>query len=223
MRPKLWPIVALAGMWACGGTTGPGLAGDGGSGSGSGSGSSGGSGGSASSSSGSSGSGSGSGGSSGGSSGGGTPCPSQSPQVGAACPLVGLQCEYGSDPNPACDTLCTCEASGWSARPPAPACAAGTCPASYSAVPQRKSCTPAGLDCAYPEGQCNCADTLPVSTGGPVWQCTMPSSGCPEPRPDIGSPCSQPGQSCDYGACAGGAAVECNEGRWQEMLVPCPG
>jgi hypothetical protein len=136
--------------------------------------------------------------------------------------LVGLQCEYGTNPNPACNTDYTCGATGWSYPPHGPICPTGTCPASYSAVPQGKSCTPAGLDCSYPEGQCNCAETLPVSTGGPVWQCATPAPGCPSPRPDIGSACTQTGLECDYGACTGGVMLQCKDGYWQEVVTPCP-
>jgi hypothetical protein len=77
------------------------------------------------------------------------------------------------------------------------------------------------VDCAYPEGQCNCSETLPVSTG-PVWQCFSPKGGCPEPRPRFGSACSQPSLTCDYGACAGGVAMDCNGGYWQPAGVACP-
>jgi hypothetical protein len=85
-----------------------------------------------------------------------------------------------------------------------------------------KTCTPDGLDCAYPEGQCNCALTLPAGGATPVWQCVTPAASCPEPRPRIGSACTQDGLQCDYGACIGGVAVECKDGYWQEAPVACP-
>jgi hypothetical protein len=88
-------------------------------------------------------------------------------------------------------------------------------------VPVRKACTPDGLACAYPEGQCNCADTLPISNSGPVWQCTTPT-GCPEPRPRIGSECTQDGLQCDYNACIGGVAFQCTNGIWRQAEVGCP-
>jgi hypothetical protein len=86
------------------------------------------------------------------------------------------------------------------------------------------ACSPAGLDCAYPQGQCNCTYTLPVGGNMPVWTCFTPTN-CPEPRPRIGSACSSSGTTapCDYGACSGGIELQCSGGYWKEVLVPCPG
>jgi hypothetical protein len=131
-----------------------------------------------------------------------------------------MECEYGNDPNPSCNEIITCQSSGWSAPPPAH-CLGGTCPGGFSSVPQGKACTPAGLDCAYPEGQCNCASQLPVGTTT-VWQCSTPSGDCPEPRSRLGTACTNDGQSCDYGACAGGVAEICQGGYWQREGVACP-
>jgi len=88
------------------------------------------------------------------------------------------------------------------------------------------SCSPAGLDCAYSQGQCNCTYTSPVifldgGLGGPVWKCYTPT-GCPEPRPRIGDACTGT-QTCDYGACYGGVAVQCSGSYWKQAFVPCPG
>ena len=149
-------------------------------------------------------------------------CPASPPSGGGACPMVGLECEYGSDPNLACNDVVTCTSSGWSFPTPGVMCPTGTCPATYAAVPQGKACSPQGLDCAYAEGECNCADTLPVSQQGPVWQCVTPPQGCPEPRPRLGSACSQAGLSCDYGACTGGIALVCTDGYWQQEQTGCP-
>jgi hypothetical protein len=117
----------------------------------------------------------------------------------------------------------SCTAAGWAPPTGAPTCPGGTCPLTYDAVPQNMSCSPAGLDCSYLKGQCNCAGTLPVSTMGPVWQCSIPAQGCPNPRPRIGDACVQPGLSCNYGACAGGVELDCTDGFWRQALVPCPG
>jgi hypothetical protein len=207
MRSMLCVIAALAALVACGGSTGVGTVRDAGADDGGGSGS-----------------GSSSGASSGSSSGiGGGGCPASLPTAGAACAPSGVRCEYGNDPNPQCNVVVTCQGSaGWSAPPPGVHCTPGTCPASYADVPQGKDCTPQGLDCAYPQGQCNCAGTLPVSGPNPVWQCSTPASGCPEPRPREGSPCTSAGQTCDYGACTGGVELQCSDGYWQVSVVPCP-
>lgn len=149
-------------------------------------------------------------------------CPPNPPQGGTACPIVGLSCEYGNNPNPACNDIVSCQANGWSFPTPGPACPSGTCPGSFGAVPVGQACTPQGLDCAYPEGQCNCTSTLPVAGTNPAWYCATPGNACPEPRPRIGESCSQPGLSCDYGACYGGVALDCSGGYWQEAAVACP-
>jgi hypothetical protein len=241
MRSRLLTVCAFATMWACGGATfEPGL--DGGSEGGAGSSSGGSSGGSSSgSSSGGSSSGSSSGGSSSGSSSGGSSsgggsgsssgatgdsgtgpvCPA-SPPDGGPCSNPGTECEYGTNPNPSCNDVVTCTSTGWSLPTPGPACPPGTCPASYSAVPVGKTCSPAGLDCAYPEGQCNCSVSGPVVGPNPDWQCSMPAEGCAEPRPRIGEACSQPALMCNYGACTGGVALQCVDGSWQRAEVPCP-
>jgi hypothetical protein len=46
--------------------------------------------------------------------------------------------------------------------------------------------------------------------------------GCPEPRPRIGAACTQSGLECDYGACFGGVALDCQGGYWQQAQVACP-
>jgi hypothetical protein len=202
MGSKIWLSAVFATMCACGGATFAGsVPDDGGSGaeSGSGSGSS---------------SGSGSGG-------GTTECPPNVPSNAASCPRVGLACEYGDNANPSCNQIADCASSGWNVPPLGP-CASGTCPAAYADVVQNKACSPEGLDCSYAEGQCDCTSTLPVASPAPVWECTTPASGCPAPRPRIGSPCTQPGLSCNYGACTGGVAVECENGIWTQELLPCP-
>jgi hypothetical protein len=61
-----------------------------------------------------------------------------------------------------------------------------------------------------------------IDGGGAVWQCLMPA-GCPEPRADLGTACSQQGLQCDYGACSGGIAETCMNGIWVQTFVPCPG
>jgi len=135
---------------------------------------------------------------------------------------MGAQCEYGDSPNPGCNQVFTCEMSGWAATG-GTFCPTGTCPPTYADVSQNASCMPNGLDCAYTQGQCNCSFTLPVG-GGPLWKCFTPAQGCPDPRPRLGSACTQPSTpACDYGACEGGIEEACSGGYWTEVAVPCPG
>jgi hypothetical protein len=133
-----------------------------------------------------------------------------------------MQCEYGDNPNPECNDIETCEMNGeWSFPAPGPACPMGTCPATYADVPQGKTCPQQGLDCAYPQGQCNCS-TPALAGPGIEWLCSTPAAGCPDPRPDIGTSCAQPGLSCDYGACTGGVELQCTDGTWQQEETACP-
>jgi hypothetical protein len=61
-----------------------------------------------------------------------------------------------------------------------------------------------------------------IAGQGPIWQCFTPASGCPNPRPDLGTACSDDGLTCDYGSCNGGIAEICQGGYWQEQQTACP-
>ena len=95
--------------------------------------------------------------------------------------------------NAGCDDIESCTSTGWSYPPPGihlPGCSA-TCPGELRRRPQGQSCPALGLDCSYSEGQCNCAPLLEGASAGPVWQCSAPAGGCPEPRADLGTACTQ--------------------------------
>jgi hypothetical protein len=236
-----------------GGDSGNGSSGSGGSGSGSGSSSSGGStssggsGGSGSSggstSSGGSGSGGGSsssGGSSSGSSSGGTvdggasPCPTHDPVSKTSCSPQGLECEYGSNPVQACDSVATCATTWQIAAPSDSKCSAALgagCPGTFAGASAGAACSTNGLVCNYPQGRCTCAQSF----GGPVilgdagvqghWACQDPgAAACPVPRAPLGSACTPDGLSCDYGTCRvpGGTAEKCAGGIWVPTSVACP-
>jgi hypothetical protein len=224
MRTLLTTLAAMAMLASCGGSTSS--PGDGGPGSSSG-GSSGGTSGSSSGTGSSGSSGSSGGSSSGGSSsssggGGGSACPTSPPASNGSCTVAGLTCEYGSSPELGCNQIFTCMNGSWEGQAGAD-CVTGTCPTSYSSVPQGQDCSPQGLDCGYPEGQCNCSFMLPVGTNQPKWQCMTPMQGCPDPRPDLGTACSQAGLMCDYGGCTGGVVTSCENGYWQQGFTACPG
>lgn len=150
-----------------------------------------------------------------------TGCPAASPASGSACPGIGLECEYGTSANVACNQVVQCAMAGWT--PTAfGTCPAGECPASYGDVPVQKTCATEGLVCSYSQGICTCSSGGPARPGGPGWSCSTPEAGCPSPRPLLGSACAQEGMSCDYGACYGGVALECTRGAWHEGEVACP-
>jgi len=149
-------------------------------------------------------------------------CPTSAPSSGACSP-VGLECEYGNNANPGCDEIVDCTSGGWAAATGENCSMQGTCPATYAAVPKNQMCEPAGFSCGYSEGQCNCAVQSLAVHQYPIWQCTPTTTGCPTPRPDLGTPCSVPSTTtCDYGACNGGIAESCSGGFWKRAETPCP-
>ena len=142
--------------------------------------------------------------------GGGTPCTGTT------------SCEYGSDPNIACDTLSICAQGVWQTVSPSPGFACPTrapgesgCPTAYPGT--GPACSPLALSCAYAEGLCICGppgsgDPLPPDDAGVSWACNDPGPGCPEPRPAAGSVCQDNEMTCDYGV--ENLALQCTNGRW---------
>lgn len=149
-------------------------------------------------------------------------CPVSPPSQGGACSPDQLECEYGSNPSPSCNQLFRCNGAHWEEETSGTICPPPSdCPPSYASVPQNQTCSPKGLGCAYAEGTCFCGGSLVVQS--PYWSCIPETSACPSPRPDIGTPCNEPGQSCDYGGCSGGATLQCENGVWTQVFTPCPG
>jgi hypothetical protein len=94
-------------------------------------------------------------------------------------------------------------------------------------VPKGQSCS-GSMECAYPQGRCACTiDFGPVllEDAGASWVCTDPETGCPEPRPQLGTACANEGQTCDYGTCSlpGGVQVACTNGTWALSPAGCAG
>ena len=161
-------------------------------------------------------------------------CPASVPAAGSACAKKGVECEYGSDVDLACETLTRCDASGWTVTPPraftCPTPAPGpSCPGTYAAVPQGATCTTAA-SCAYPQGTCTCSvycgSPYPVArmcdAGTPMtWHCGAAEQGCPAIRPHLGTACSQDQQFCQYGDCTA-PAVRCEGGLWHAAQTACP-
>lgn len=166
---------------------------------------------------------------------GATPCPSSPPSDGDACGPQGLTCEWGSSNVQDCDEMALCNGGRWQVTLQGPGgldCGGapqGMCPSSFASVPRESHCSPYGSYCDYPQGRCAC--TVPAGPGFPAdasavaeWICQDPAPGCPEPRPRVGSTCSQEGLECDYGACTvpGGNSETCQGGLWIEGGVACP-
>jgi hypothetical protein len=161
-------------------------------------------------------------------------CPSAKPANGGACTATYLECEYGSSPVLACNTVATCEASLWTITPPdgspneCPRSQGLECPATFVAASTAKGqCQPFGLACDYPEGRCECgvgAGPVPTDAAAAArWNCQEPAAGCPRPRPRLGAQCSQDGLTCDYGSCvvSGGSTVKCTGGVWMNEPFAC--
>ncbi|HSQ64288.1 MAG TPA: hypothetical protein VLM85_13770 [Polyangiaceae bacterium] len=164
----------------------------------------------------------------------GPSCPATVPNADSPCSKEGLSCEYGSDPNLSCNTYAQCSLGRWQVMTPPPSgCPTppnpSSCPSTYASVPVGQLCgNLVGLLCSYPLGFCGCevpqfgpypADGAAVAQ----WVCDQPEQGCPQPRPKLGSVCTQPGQMCDYGACSlpTGTSVQCQDGAWQNAPFGC--
>jgi hypothetical protein len=162
-------------------------------------------------------------------------CPAAAPSTGSTCSDRALDCEYGSDWNPACNTVAQCWRGGpldgtWQVQAPAgaatpcptPTVLAAGCP--QAAPAPASSCDAVGVLCPYPAGTCLCHETT-SSASPPVttrqWACTgPPGAGCPSLRPRIGSACSHEGLSCNYAVCSVGGGVYCSGGVWSAGLPP---
>ncbi len=158
--------------------------------------------------------------------GGSSVCPASPPTAGTSCTAFkGMdKCEYGTNPDPSCNQIFACPSGTWMDQSTGTICPSQqNCPGQYSDVQVGQDCSNNTLSCAYPQGECICTQ----SPGGlvsqtPVWACFTPS-GCPEPRPDIGTACTTQGTTCNYGACSGGVELVCNGTSWQEALSGvCP-
>ncbi len=152
-------------------------------------------------------------------------CPANPPTAGATCSPESFHCEYGANPDPTCNQQFECTAGKWQNLTTGTICPPQSdCPATYASVPANQVCSPTQLACAYPDGECICTTNfggLQMQT--PAWDCFPAANGCPSPRPDIGAACtSTSNQSCDYGACSGGVALQCKDGAWQQVFTPCP-
>jgi hypothetical protein len=166
---------------------------------------------------------SGSGGSGGsGASSGGPVCPAEEP-IGQACDVPAVRCTYGDSVRPECRNDWTCLNGQWTTTKSV-CLEPAMCPA---AMPEGGSdCSPQGDVCTYDATICECN----ACSGGPcmpfpVWSChSPPGSGCPVIVPNDGSACDDPSLVCTYGEPCGlsGATVQCTDGAWLWVVIPCP-
>jgi hypothetical protein len=114
------------------------------------------------------------------------------------------------------------DASSFDAAIDAPLDSSTDAGAGCSATPPTGSCATNGRTCTYPAQSCVCSFGAPVASSL-HWICLTLSAGCPDPEPAVGSSCTQSGLVCDYGACIGGTAVQCNGSTWAADHPICPG
>jgi hypothetical protein len=172
------------------------------------------------------------------------PCAGDRPVQGGAC-VDGAVCEFGASPVVRCDEVDACKDGRWQVSTPAltdPACspAPGSCPSSLAGVPVGQACAPPDVHCDYPDRRCECAQNATLPGWPATWRCPSGQQGiwagdarCPMPRPRLGTPCSAPGITCDYGACAirggnregcmplGDGASALDHGIWVDQPVDC--
>jgi hypothetical protein len=162
-------------------------------------------------------------------------CPATTPALHSMCAVDGLQCEYPRavydnklQYDVACDNVLECSDGGWSSAPLGGAkCEPDSpnstdCPLTFVGITNGGSCSDPGLRCEYPKGVCTCAaalgGVLPVLDAGASWSCN-PETGCPMPRPRLGSACGTAKQSCTYQSCSFGEI--CEAGVWQGEPEAC--
>jgi hypothetical protein len=162
-------------------------------------------------------------------------CPAAIPSAGQRCdPSLDLPCEYGSDPHCRARAVCQSQldnAYAWQVTQPDPSCAGNppACPSSFAAVSNGSACA-LSASCTYPEGRCTCTGCFIADAGtqGTEWECApwVTPAGCPEPRPSLGSACTQEGQECAYGpgCCSAvdvGPDMVCTDGVWRTRPIGC--
>jgi hypothetical protein len=159
-------------------------------------------------------------------------CPENAPTVGSLCTVPDqTTCEYGLiQYDIDCDTVLQCQSGAWTKFSTFGTCVpdgpnGAACPATFADVPQGQDCAPAGTTCEYSAGVCTCS----MSLGGPIrlgdggdpatWMCN-PGTGCPMPRPRLGTACSAGAETdCTYESCEFGES--CSDGVWQGQEEGC--
>jgi hypothetical protein len=161
-------------------------------------------------------------------------CPASPPQAGAPCAVPGESCEYGTSFWLECNQVLQCLNGVWRQEYAGVSCtwldAGGPCPATWqqaNALDASASCPIA--DCQYLEGYCECGAAC--GSGGQRHgrnvfvqpRCAAAASGCPSPRPRLGTACTGH-EDCTYGwPCGCGQMQQCVDGVWQGAPTPaCP-
>jgi len=165
-------------------------------------------------------------------------CPVAQPGTGGSCSAV--TCEYGTSPDPACNTIAHCTADYvWEITEPTHC--PTSCPEQFDDRVPGEACSDPDV-CTYFEATCGCAGAIvpwqtadagdpdaadgsatpdggSAEAGTPLaghWQCVRPGNGCPARRPALGSRCKKESLTCDYGTSVFGVPLTylCASGTW---------
>jgi hypothetical protein len=124
-----------------------------------------------------------------------TDCPATQPAEQAACPMLGIECEYdppqGSGQRGGND--CECSDTGWD-------CGGQFCPPAEPAA--ASACEGGDGVCMYGARVCDCDQS--------AWACWNPSD-CPATAPAEASACPLQGMACEYP----GGECECDDAAWE--------
>jgi hypothetical protein len=167
-----------------------------------------------------------------------SPCPRASALENSPCYRPGAVCEYGSSPDPDCNTMYRCTndqsyGTYWTEDTTKRACPF-KCP-DPAAIVDGAPCDLSAFDGgsgADAELQCQTTDATCACTTGPdsahqherKWVCRKAGDGCPVKRPLLGQVCVGD-FSCDYGQCdfKRGARMACIDEVWQiDGSSKCP-
>jgi hypothetical protein len=178
-------------------------------------------------------------------------CPATAPNDGDACTHDQLTCEYGTDYDPRCNVVRTCYGGRWGSpvgfggvpkcptSPPTIPPNPSDCAATRAGVPTGMACTSTstcnydGATCfcgrycpSYPIRQpdCDAGQTVGCCNAKVQWNCFDGPAYCPQPRPPVGSACTNEGGSCAISPPVecGQATLDCKGGVWQLQDYGCP-
>jgi hypothetical protein len=160
------------------------------------------------------------------------------PDSGSRCSEPGdLDCEYGTDWNPMCNTVAECwrggsldstwqlqlAATGSNSPCPTPTDLSPLCPVSPPVAGSSCGTAVMGILCPYAPSVCGCIQTAdgPAPDASGNWVCSDPGPGCPADRPRIGSACTPTSDNdfCLYAVCGIGGVTSCSGGVWMEGVL----
>jgi hypothetical protein len=117
-----------------------------------------------------------------------------------------------------------------------PAASSSEAPGCPPAMPDPGASCPCAFSCEYGTSSLMRCNTLLTGSHG-QWTVTQlpgeagcegegpsfppPGGSCPTTRPRIGTDCTVPNESCDYGACMGNVNLLCTGGVWENAPIMC--